>query len=87
MPINLEIIRAKEFIRLGATGHFDLAASKEALAVLAGACRKRGLQDAVLDLRALKPGPRPVFTPEDLLQLVNTFPEVGFTRQLRLAIL
>jgi hypothetical protein len=87
MPLQLEIIRATEFIRVGAQGRFDLAASKAALATLASACQKRGLQHAVIDLRALQPGPKPVFSRMDLSELVNTFPEVGFTRRLRLAIL
>lgn len=87
MPLELQIIRATEFIRVGPHGQFDLAVSKAALATLAGACRKRGIQQAMLDLRALRPGPKPVFSPADLLELVNTFPEVGFTHQLRLVIL
>jgi hypothetical protein len=87
MPLELQIIRASEFVRLGAQGHFDLAASKAALAVLAGACRKRGISQALLDLRALRPGPKPVFSTADLIELVKTFREVGFTRQQRLAIL
>jgi hypothetical protein len=87
MPMELQIIRAAEFVRVGAQGQFDLAASKAALATVAGACRKRGIQQALMDLRALQPGPKPVFTPADLLELVKTFPEVGFTRRLRLAIL
>jgi hypothetical protein len=87
MPLQLEIIRATEFVRVGAEGQFDLAASKVALATVARACRKRGVQHAVMDLRALQPGPKPVFTRADLTALVNTFPAAGFTRQLRLAIL
>jgi hypothetical protein len=87
MPLNLEIIRATEFVRVGAEGQFNLAASKAALAVVARACRKRGIQHAILDLRALQPGPKPVFSPADLLELVRTFPAVGFTNKLRLAIL
>ncbi len=87
MPLELHIIRATEFIRVGARGHLDLAASKAALAALARACRKRGINRALLDLRAWRPGPKPVFTPADLMTLVNTFREVGFTRQQRLAIL
>ncbi len=87
MPLELQIIRASEFIRLGAQGHFDLAASKAALAELVGACRKRGLNQALMDLRALQPGPKPVFSPADLIALVNTFREIGFTHQQRLAIL
>ena len=87
MSFQIEIIRAAEFIRIGAEGQFDLPASKAALRTLAAACRKRGIDTAVLDLRALQPGPKPVFTTSDLLELVNTFPQVGFTKNLRLAIL
>ncbi len=87
MPIELEIIRAQEFIRLGADGHFDLEASRAVLAELARACRKRGIDRALLDLRALRPGPTPIFTPDDLLALVNTFHDIGFTRAHRLAVL
>jgi hypothetical protein len=87
MPLELQIIRASEFVRLGAQGHFDLTASKAALAELAAACRKRGIHQALMDLRALHPGPKPVFSPADLIELVNTFREVGFTHEQRLAIL
>jgi hypothetical protein len=87
MPQELQIIRASEFIRFGAQGHFDLPASKAALAEIAGLCRKRGIAHAMMDLRALHPGPKPVFTPADLAELVGTFREVGFTQQERLAIL
>ncbi len=85
--MELQIIRAQEFIRLGARGHFDLKASKAVLAQLAGACCKRGINQALLDLRALQVGPKPVFSPNDLVTLVNTFHEVGFTHQHRLAVL
>jgi hypothetical protein len=87
MPQELQIIRASEFIRFGAQGHFDLPASKAALAELAGVCRKRGIAHAMMDLRALHPGPKPVFSPADLAELVGTFREVGFTQRERLAIL
>ena len=87
MSWQIELIRAAEFVRLGPQEEFDLSASKAALAAIAAACRKRGVDNAVLDLRALQPGPKPVFTTTDLIELVNTFPEVGFTKRLRLAIL
>jgi hypothetical protein len=87
MPIELQIIQASEFVRMNPRGIFDLAASKMALCELAHACHKRGIHQALIDLRALQPGPKPVFTPADLAELVDTFCEVGFTRRHRLAIL
>jgi hypothetical protein len=87
MPLELQIIRAQEFIRLGPRGRFDLKASKAALAHLAAACCRRGTHQALLDLRALQPLPTPVFSPRDLSSLVKTFREIGFTRQQRLAVL
>jgi hypothetical protein len=87
MPLELQIIRAAEFVKVGAHGQFDLAASKQALAALAGACRNRGIDLAMLDLRDLRPGPQPVFTRADLVALLSTFPEVGFGQHQRLAIL
>jgi hypothetical protein len=87
MPTELQIIRAQEFIRLGAQGTVDLQASKAALAVLAAACWKRGISQALLDLREVHLGPKPVFSPKDLAALVNTFHEIGFTYKQRLAVL
>lgn len=87
MPLELHIIRASEFVRLGARGHFDLATSKAALAELAHACHKRGVERALIDLRDLHPGPKPVFSPADLSELVSTFQQVGFSKDQRLAVL
>ena len=87
MPLELHIIRAHEFIQMGAHGHFDLAASKAALASLARVCRKRNINQALLDLRALEFGPKPVFSPADLAELVGTFREIGFSHRQKLAIL
>jgi hypothetical protein len=87
MPLELEIIRASEFIRMNPQGHLDLAASKAALAGIARACRKRGIDQAMIDLRPFRPGPKPVFTPADLAELVSSFRVIGFTRRQRLAVL
>jgi sulfatase modifying factor 1 len=87
MPTELQIIRAQEFVRLGAKGKVDLKASKAALTVLAAACWKRGINQALLDLREVHLGPKPVFSPKDLAALVNTFREIGFTERQRLAVL
>ena len=87
MPIELQIIRAGDFVRAGAHGHFDFEASKLALANLARACHKRGINQALLDLRAFKPAPEPIFSPTDLASLVYAFHEMGFSKEHRLAVL
>jgi hypothetical protein len=87
MPLDLHIIRASEFVHLNPQGHFDFEASKEALAVLAQACRKRGVDRALVDLRELPVLARPRFTPSELAALVGTFRQAGFTRRQRLAVL
>ncbi len=87
MPTELHVIRASDFVRLDASGDFDLDASKAVLGELACACRKRGIDRAMLDLRAMLPTPTPRFSPTDLAKLINTFREIGFTHQQRLAVL
>jgi hypothetical protein len=87
MPLELEIIRASEFIRLGARGRLDLSASREILKQLAAACRRRGIARALLDLRDVHPGSTPMLTREDLASLVNTFCTVGFSDRQRLVLL
>jgi len=87
MPIDLHIIRASEFVRVSPQGHLNFQASQEALAMLAHACRKRGVDRALLDLRALPMPPKPLFTRSELVALVATFREAGFSRRQRLAVL
>ena len=87
MPLELQIISASEFVRVGTQGHLNFEASKQALAVLAQACRKRGVDRALLDLRALPIPTRPLFTSSELALLVGTFREAGFGRHQRLAVL
>src|SRR3954451_5808979 len=87
MPIDLQIIRANEFVRLGPREQLDLASSKEALTLLVKACQKRGIDRALLDLRALPSPAKPLFTPNQLASLVETFREAGFTPQQKLAVL
>jgi len=87
MPTELQIIRASEFVRLDPQRHLDFQTSKEALRVLVVACRLRGIDRAMLDLRALPIPARRLFTTAELAALVDTFREAGFTRQHRLAVL
>jgi hypothetical protein len=83
MPVELEIIRAAEFIRFGGQGQFDLIASCAALASLAEACKMRGINRALLDGR----NARAELSANELAALVNVFCDIGFCRDLRLAIL
>ena len=74
-------------MRLTPQEHFDFQASKEALSTLARTCRKRGVDRALLDLRGVPVPAKPLFTPNELASLVNTFHEEGFGRRQRLAVL
>jgi hypothetical protein len=87
MPLELQIIRAGEFIRVGPQERLDFEASRAMLRELAGACRRRGLDRALLDLRGLYIGETPILTPDELASLVNVFREAGFSRAQRLALL
>ena len=87
MPVDLHIIRASEFVCLDAHEHLDFEATKEALATLARACRSRGLERALVDLRSFPIPEKPAFTPDELASLIDTFRDAGFTKKQRLAIL
>src|SRR6478609_6993741 len=83
MPYDLHIIRAREFLRLGAQGKPDLASSRQGLAALAASMVRRGLDRALLDLRGVQEG---LSTP-DLFSLACSFHEAGFHQHHRLAVL
>ena len=87
MPVELQVIRANEFVRLDPREHLDFDASKQALQAIAQACRKRGLERAVLDLRSLPTPAKPLFTKTELANLVLIFRDAGFSEEERLAIL
>src|SRR5215467_3332851 len=87
MSLAFHVIRASEFIRLDAHEQLDYEESKKTLRLLVHACRKRGLDRALLDLRRLPIPEKAVFTPTELAGLVQTFREAGFARTERLAIL
>jgi hypothetical protein len=87
VPLEIQIIRANEFVRLGPREHLDFEGSKQTLYTLAQACRKRGVDRAVLDLRALPVPAKPLFNRDQLSALVQTFHHAGFTQNQRLAVL
>jgi len=83
MPVELQIIRAADFIRMGTEGQFDLAASCAVAAKLAAACRRRGIDRALVDVRNSIAN----LNATELAALVNVFREIGFSRSQRIAIL
>ena len=87
MSVELQVIQASEFIRLGADKYLDLEATKDSLRALAEACCKRGLKCALIDLRSLPVQAKPHFNTAELAALVGVFREAGFSKQQRLAIL
>src|SRR6267378_7669638 len=87
MPFEVQIIRASEFVRLDAHEHLDFESSKEALHAMAHACRKRGIDRAILDIRTVPIPEKPLFTRDELSALVETFHDAGFTLNQRLAVL
>jgi hypothetical protein len=87
VPLELQIIRACEFIRAGAHGRPDLEASRAVLRELGTACRRRGIDRALLDVRDIHPGATRILTPSELASLINTFRDIGFTHEHRLAVL
>lgn len=87
MPAALQVIRASEFVCLDPDEHMDFEASKQELQKLAQACRKRGLEGALMDLRGLPVLSRPHFSKTQVAALVETFHTAGFTQEHRLAIL
>ena len=87
MPVELQVIRASEFVCLDANEHLDFEASKKSLQGLAQACRKRGLTRALLDLRGLPVLGKPHFSPQETGELAGAFSDAGFAGKQRLAIL
>jgi hypothetical protein len=87
MPVELQVIRASEFVCLDADELLDFEATKTALQGLAQACHKRGLDRAMLDLRDIPVPDKPHFTATELAALVGIFRDAGFTRHQRLAVL
>ena len=87
MPTEFQIIHTSDFIRWGAPGRIDFESTKSALAELALACYKRGINNALLDLRALELSSGSLLSPDELRALVGTFREMGFSNVHRLAVL
>lgn len=85
--IELQVIRAGDFICFDAEEHLNFEESKKVLEQLALACRKRGIDRAMVDLRELPVPDKPRFTEAQLEGLVGAFRDSGFGHRQRLAIL
>lgn len=83
MPVELHIITAREFVRMGAHGQVDWEESRASIANLARACHERHVDHAMLDVRDV----RADFTHQQISELVGTFREAGFRDSQRLAVL
>jgi len=81
--LEVQLIRAREFIRVGPQGHLDLGRSRAILCKLTAACRKRGIRRALLDVRDLRSN----FGPEELSELIRMFKDIGLPHVRRLALL
>jgi len=81
--LEVQLIRAREFIRVGPQGHLDLERSRAILSKLTAACRRRGIRRALLDVRDLRSN----FGPEELSELIRMFKEIGLPHVRRLALL
>ena len=81
--MELHVIRFREFVRLDAHGHLDMAESHAVLSRLAQTCRKRGVERSLLDGRDIQTE----LTPDEIATLVRDLAEMGFTRNQRLALL
>ena len=87
MAVELHVIRASDFVRFDADQHLNFEESKRVLEELALACRKRGLDRAMVDLRDLPVPDKPRFTAAELALMVGAFCAAGFSGRHRLAIL
>lgn len=83
MPVDIEIIRACEFVRFGTQGEFDFESTRAVLLKLIDACGKRNIERALLDIREASSR----LTRDDLMALVNVFGESVVSKRLRVAIL
>jgi hypothetical protein len=83
MPVDIEIIRASEFVRLGTHGKFDFKGTRAVLLKMIAACGKRHISRALIDIRDASS----TLTRDDLVALVKVFGESVVSKRLRVAIL
>ena len=84
---QFQVIRASDFVCYDAEKHLDFEESKRVLQELTLACRKRGLDRAMVDLRDLPVPEKPRFTTVQLVEMAGAIRAAGFTSRQRLAVL
>jgi hypothetical protein len=84
---QFQVIRASDFVCFDAEKHLDFEESKRVLQELALACRKRGLDCAMVDLRDLPVPEKPRFNRAELAEMAGAIRAAGFTIRQRLAVL
>ncbi len=82
MSAHIRVITCPDFIRYDAHGKLDAAASRACLAAIATECHHAGVRDALLDTRDITDAP----TFSELFWLADDLPVLGFSPQIRLAI-
>lgn len=73
MPYDIRIVRSREFVRLDADGHFDLAATRTLFADLIWTCARSQIGRVLLDLREAKAD----LTVAQLVSLANVTHDVA----------
>lgn len=84
---QFQVIRASDFVCFDADEHLNFEDTRKVLEQLAVACRKRGLDRAMVDLRDLPVPEKPRFTRGELAEMAEAFRAAGFTGRQRLAVL
>lgn len=83
MPFEMQIIKAREFLRMGVHGRIDLQASCDVLQELAAACAKRDINRAMLDVRDV----RSELNNDEVVALATALGAMGFSENTRVAVL
>src|SRR6476646_9988143 len=83
MGYNVHVVKSSDFVRLDARGRLDLAESRRVLSEVARECVRRGIDQALLDVRDLYTDLKLA----DVYSLARAFQEMGFRRTDRLAVL
>ena|SRR5688572_4899993 len=83
MPLELQIVNVREFMRFGAHGKLDWRESLSCLGKIARACAQRKQGRALLDVRDARSN----LTGSQLKSLVTIFHDAGFRDRHRIAVL